>query len=616
MPLLSHSSQADGPQDHQARFKYSLKEESGRGYLEHNASTNRPEERSGQSSTSLFHWQPQSGRTSHAPTGWSGTDTVASDPLQRHRTSISDTMLKRAISTPSYTSSALPSGLTSAAMTAEASSFSMRDDVLQSEFFVGALSSQKRRSHLCQPRSVHCTDAANRASPNRIGAGPDPQLSNAAFPNLVLASVAPTHRPLHAPPRRLTPFSASTSARSASTPALPLHRVRASGADHGRSRHTLWFEQAPTTDVSPAFSLPTSFAQPLVPSQAHMVPAVPVHQALHSQADSSQSSVFLPSLTASQTEYLGPNAISHRRTINRVWSSASHAFDASSQTRGDISSTQMTAGEYDESLGRQAAAAMKLESQEDMAIDTSSSVPNFNKPHDLFPAQRAAWNEEGGSKSARREDGFLEGSTLTAARRSLFPVVGKGFRIQRRCLPVPPSFPRIRRTIPRASLLLPPRWVRPSNSAFVSELERAEASERDGRRRAYLHHRRSAATLLCYHFDFAYQRRSVAACHRSIPCFCAAMSRPYAPISRDARKSHTSSAENDPCGRTLLSSTMTGSQKAHSPEEVFALLSLASLQSSDATLQEEGHRLICFMWGLVLLSYRHTLHLAASCSRS
>ncbi len=51
------------------------------------------------------------------------------------------------------------------------------------------------------------------------------------------------------------------------------------------------------------------------------------------------------------------------------------------------------------------------------------------------------------------------------------------------------------------------------------------------------------------------------------------------------------------------------SQKVHSPEEAFALLSLVSLQSSDSHLKEEGHRLICFLYGLVMLSYKHTLQL-------
>lgn len=50
------------------------------------------------------------------------------------------------------------------------------------------------------------------------------------------------------------------------------------------------------------------------------------------------------------------------------------------------------------------------------------------------------------------------------------------------------------------------------------------------------------------------------------------------------------------------------SPKVHSPEEAVALLAVASLRSSDSSLQDEGYRLICFVYGLVMLSYKQTLH--------
>lgn len=59
----------------------------------------------------------------------------------------------------------------------------------------------------------------------------------------------------------------------------------------------------------------------------------------------------------------------------------------------------------------------------------------------------------------------------------------------------------------------------------------------------------------------------------------------------------------------IFHAKMVCSQKAHTAEEILALFALTSVRSEDPQLLEEGKRLACFLYGMVMLSFKLILHM-------
>lgn len=538
-----------------------------------------PTDHRDQGSGQPYHWEQQTAQISHAHSYGSGgsTSIEAAASGSTARSSSHDQRVdgKTGYFDNAYSTAAIPSGLVSAAPHHQAVDASAHADVLQSEFFVGTM---------WAPTEDHTFGSQE--------SGPLPQLSehvrieppadtghNASNPSFLLS---PTSRPTAAPffGLDLRNFSEHTSAAAGALPTAS--HVEQIMADLGIN---LGSTQSSTMGGSSTFSFSTSFVQPAnhAPAASLNQPhpttasAMHVHQNSQSQAHSSQSSVYLPNLTESQSEYLGPNASSHRRTMDRVWSTASAAFDTTSQTRPGQGSAQVIAEDYDESLGRQVSAALKLESQsqDDMVVDPNA---NFTKPHDLFPSQRAAaWDEEGERKSARAVPDASSGAVILTSVNS------------------------------SASLTMgPPRPGRVPSSS--SNPNRNEMDVDNPPLSAEAQQQTSTAAASSSIND---QMQLVVDRFRIFAQLCQDHMHPSSKMLESLAPLIPTLMQTD---TPFMHPRMIGSPKAHSPEEALALLSLTSLHSSDTTVQEEGQRLVCMMWGLVMLSHRHALRLGGRMS--
>ncbi|EST05675.2 hypothetical protein PSEUBRA_004680 [Kalmanozyma brasiliensis GHG001] len=628
-PLSQALNQSDGYalQNPQHRFNYSLKEEepeyhphsgvqpsmfsnpgagSGavigrRAFDAQNAAAHRPEwmeappsdHRGGQGSGQLFHWDQQSGQTSSVHTYGSGGSTsieaAASGSTARSlchdqrddggQTGYFDT---------AYSTAPLPSGLVSAVPHHQAADHATHADVLQSEFFVGTMWVATEDPTFGSQESGTLPQLSEQ-----VRIEPPAATGHYAPNNSVLlsgSSVSTSPRPIAAPflSLDLRNLSDHTSA-TASAPPNPTH-VEQIMAELGL---TLTSSQSSMMGASNAFSSSTSFLQPanhapaasLNQPQPTTTSAMHVHQNSQSQVHSSQSSVYLPNLTESQSEYLGPNASSHRRTMDRVWSTASAAFDANSQTRPGQGNAQAIAEDYDESLGRQVSAALKLESQsqDDMVVDPNA---NFTKPHDLFPSQRAAaWDEEGERKSARAGDG-----------KSCFPPASSGA-----VMPTGANSAMV--------TMGPPRQGRDAPSTSHSQSHRVEM-EVDGPSLS-TEAQPGANTAATSGTTLSDQMQLIVDRFRVFARLCQDHLHPSSRMLESLAPLVPKLAHTD---APFFHLQMIGSPKAHSPEEALTVLSLASLQSDDASIREEGHRLICLMWCLVMVSHRHALRLGGRMS--
>ncbi|CDS00124.1 hypothetical protein [Sporisorium scitamineum] len=490
---------------------------------------------------------------------------------------------------PNFPSAPVPSGVPSIAPLTYDADLSSQPDMLQSEFFVDAM----------------------RARNNNEGwANLDPSMLTVPTSERVRVEAA------------LEPVDLRNLSEQGAAPAAPpnagqVEQIMAElGIDFGHG-------QATASGTPHGFPSQPSFAQPetsmpsapLIPSQASMPPswtadqfgpsAPSFHQHSLSQAQSSQGSGYLPSLSASQSEYLGPNATSHRRTMDRVWSSASMGFDGNSQSRAPHSSTPGFTAEFDESFGKHAEASnAKPESQGSAAGEPRPSL-NFTKPHDLFPSQRAARDEEGARKYARNGDKQHQSDS--------FPAVQHSATSNSQDVNMDPSMPAIENV---------------NDTAVPSMLPSGEATTLMGPPRLDHIHFTGANDKSDMEVDEpplpvdAKQRNSSASASTSAVSgdqlqLVVDRFRVFAQLCQDHMHP---SAEMLECLAPLIPNIvradapiyhpkMIGSQKAHSAEEAFALLSHASLQSNDLHLREEGHRLMCFLYGLIMLSYKHTLHL-------
>ncbi|SJX65879.1 Cys(2)His(2) zinc finger transcriptional activator [Sporisorium reilianum f. sp. reilianum] len=515
-------------------------------------------------------------------------------------------------------SAAVPSGMPSLAPLPYDADPANQPDMLQSEFFVGAL--RARNDNEGWANLDPCMLAVPTAERVRVEAALEP--GQHCGQHCVDATLAP-------PGSSVSPSAHSTAAAAAETyfavdlrnlseqgaPAAPpnagqVEQIMAElGIDFGPN-------QASASGAPHAFASQTSFAEPgaamasapLIPSQAPMPPswtaeqfgssAPSFHQHSLSQAQSSQSSVYLPSLSASQTEYLGPNATSHRRPMDRVWSTASMAFDSQSQPRAPQGSTQGFTADFDEGFGKHAETSnVKQESQASAAGEPRPN-PNFTKPHDLFPSQRAARDEEGGTKSARNDDHQHQANSFSNVQHSAAS--------NSQDVDMDPSRPTVENgddsTMPSTTLMGPPRQ---DHVHFTATNDKSDMEVEEPPLPVDAKQRNSSASA------------STSAVSGDQLQLVVDRFRVFAQLCQDHMHP---SAEMLECLAPLIPSVvradapfyhpkMIGSQKTHSAEEAFALLSLASLQSSDLHLKEEGHRLICFLYGLVMLSYKHTLHL-------
>lgn len=361
----------------------------------------------------------------------------------------------------------------------------------------------------------------------------------------------------------------------------------------------------------------TLTATPLIPSQTavsapwtaeRFVPSgSSLHPHLLSQNQSSQSSAYLPSLTASQNEYLGPNASSHRRTLDRTWSSASMPFDTASQTRASQFDSQGFGSELDDNLRCQPEAkAAKPDVTDDPAMSAFTD-PNFNKPDDSNPSQRADKVEEGGKRSvcddadrgqvisvprkccdsdSRSQDAFMTASKMEGNSQSDSFV---------------PSNIALNRT---ASSMRPPRRDRVSFAE--PDVDEPVPVEIDETSLPASGQQQGDPALNSTSAVSGDQLKLVVDRFRAFAQLCQDHLRPSSEMLQSSAPLIPQVIRAD---APFYHPMMLGAQKTHSLEEAFALLSLASLQSNDSNVKEEAHRLMYFLYGLVMLSYRHTFHL-------
>ncbi|TKY87621.1 hypothetical protein EX895_003202 [Sporisorium graminicola] len=573
-----------------------------------------------------FPWERHEAQPSYvhpsASACWPSAEATSSGPVEQTFEQGRREAARTGYVDASFSPSAVPSGVPSLAPLPYDANPGAQQDMLQSEFFVGAMrarnnndgwvnldpcmltvpTSERVRVEAALEPGQHCVDACF--------VSPGSSISTSA--NCAAAAVADE-----------TYFAVdlrNLSEQAAPTAPLNAGQVEQIMAELGID---ITPSQMSTSGDPHAFSSQPSFSQPdtsmapapLIPSQVPIPPswaadqfgpsAPSFHQHSLSQAQSSQSSGYLPSLTASQSEYLGPNATSHRRTMDRVWTSASMGFDSQSQTRAPQGSTQGFTAEFDESFGRHAESLNVKHESPGWAAGDSRFYSNFTKPHDLFPSQRATRDEEGAKKSVRNGDQQHRADSYSHIQHS---AASNSQDVD--------QYPS------RESL------ENVNNSAISSAVATGEAITFKGPRRQDHVHFTSTNDKSDMEVDEpplpanAKQRDSSASATTSAVSgdqlqLVVDRFRVFAQLCQDHMHP---SAEMLECLAPLIPNVvradaplfhpkMIGSQKTHSAEEAFALLSLASLQSTDLHLKEEGHRLICFLYGLVMLSYKHTLHL-------
>lgn len=521
-----------------------------------------------------------------------------------------------------YGTTSLPSGVPPTSIDPPVLEAATDADLFPSEFFVGAM--RPRAEDACWPHLDPCMLLAQPSERVRVEAGPEHRSQRSEYS---LAPPGPSASPSdRAAAAAETYFAIDYRGLcdQAAPPAPPnAGQVEQIMADLGID---FCANQAADTDASQPASSQGPFAQthavvssaPLIPSQGGS-PAAWMHERFAantssfplqvlSQTQSSHGSIILPSLTASQSEYLGPNATSHRRTLDRTFSSATMALDSSLQTSTPYRRSPSPAGDFDEGLGQSIETSDAGTRSQEMSVKDATA--NFHKPHDLFLSHRAARNEEGGEKAARvGDDPHQSGpaSTLQQHSRPRDPEVAEGFKKEAKVeLSV----------VDAESAPIPPHPA--STSSMITTISVADDR------------RNSASDLNDKGMDIdepplpedAQQRNSSASIATSIVSgdqlqLVVDRFRVFAQLCQDHLHP---SAEMLDCLASLIPEVvhteapcfhpkMICSQKVHSPEEAFALLSLASLRCDDPLLMEEGHRLICFLYGLVMLSYKHTLHL-------
>ncbi|KAJ1570855.1 hypothetical protein NDA11_004899 [Ustilago hordei] len=376
--------------------------------------------------------------------------------------------------------------------------------------------------------------------------------------------------------------------------------------------------QSATVDASQTFSSHEAFAKPL-PSSAGAAPSVPSQGAMPapwtsdrlapsstsmhihpmSQAQSSQNSFYLPSLTASQTEYLGPSATSHRRTMDRVFSSASMSFESGSQTRDHHHETQSLQGDVGGNHGKSISFSIAdAGSQEVTTGDADAETnANFYKPHDSSPPHRAARDEEGGWKVAR-----IAESPHQSAQASALPRPASAQGTKQKDASKKDGCEEAMLVDSAASIVMGPPQVAIDQSGASNEKAEMDIDvpplPEDSRQR------NSSASIASSAVS-GDQLQLVVERFRAFAQLCQDHMHPSAAMLESLAPLIPKVIHSDV---PVFHPRMIGSQKAHSPEEVYALFSLASLRSNEPHLREEGDRLICFLYGLVMLSYKHTLH--------
>lgn len=321
-----------------------------------------------------------------------------------------------------------------------------------------------------------------------------------------------------------------------------------------------------------------------------------------SQAQSSQTSFYLPSLTASQTEYLGPNATSHRRTIDRVISNASMVFEPGSQSR-DLPETQDLPGDFGERLGKSIRSSNIDSDSQKTSIrnENANTNANFHKPHDSFPSHWAAMDEEGGWKAARIEESQHRSAPSSNSSKLVSRLDSKGAEESRKDI----AGETVAVDTTAADLMGPPRPIQDPTSAANDKAE-MEIDEPPLPEDAPQRNSSSSIATSAVSGD---QLQVVVERFRAFARLCQDHMHPSTELLETLAPLIPKVIHSDV---PVFHPKMVGSQKAHSPEEAFALLSLASLRSNDQNLKEEGDRLISFLYGLVMLSYKHTIHLGGT----
>ncbi|SPO32030.1 related to Cys(2)His(2) zinc finger transcriptional activator [Ustilago trichophora] len=578
-----------------------------------------------------FPWERQEEEMSYVhpggPGGWNGAESTSSGATAQSSEYGRRDYPRACYPDMGYANPTLSSGLPSMAMVPSGTEASTEADLLQSEFFIEAM--RPRGDEACWANLDPCMLTAQSAERVRVESGHEPSQHCSD------ASLAP-QGPSVSPSGRSTAAADSYFAvdfrglYDQTAPAEPPNagQVEQIMAELGID---LSASQGAAADGSQSFSSQGPFVQPdiavsaapLIPSQGAAPWATerfaPTTSGFHlpslsqSQAHSSQSSIYLPSLTASQNEYLGPNATSHRRTMDRVMSSASMAFDATSQPRASHRRTPSLAGELDESIGKNVVGSgLKSETQETPAHDETA---NFHKPHDSSPSQRAARDEEGGRKSACVEDHPQQPCPLpdvcrTAAFREQDAVMISRQESENATTETeadPHANPALAAPAPAttgtaATVMGPPRQdhgpARESNDKADMDIDKPPLPEDTQQRNSSASIATSAVS--------GDQLQLVVERFRVFAQLCQDHMHPSAEMLDCLAPLIPKVIDAD---APFFHPKMVGSQKVHSPEEAFALLSLASLRCSDPHLKEEGHRLICFLYGAVMLSYKHTLHL-------
>ncbi|GAC98937.1 C2H2 type zinc finger containing protein [Pseudozyma hubeiensis SY62] len=498
--------------------------------------------------------------------------------------------------------------------------FQAQTDIAQSEFFVGTMPS--RTDPTCwaslDPSMLTTQDAERVLIESALDSGqlcPDISLAAAnpsVSPSDASATIAGTYLPIEF--RNMRQQAAPVDPPNAQQ----VERIMADlGIDLGSN-------QASAINTAHDYSSQSSSARhehmltatPLIPSQTavsapwtaeRFVPSGPsLHPHHLSQNQSSQSSAYLPSLTASQNEYLGPNASSHRRTMDRTWSSASVAFDAASQTRASQLDSQGFGSELDDSLGCQPEVKA---AKSDVTATSALKDPNFNKPDDSNPSQRADKVEEGGKRSFRDDTDW-----------------GQVTSVPRECCPSHSKSPdaimtvwqmdgnsRSDSSVPSnialdhaASSMGPPRRDRVSFAEAAVDPFDPDKMEIDEASLPASGQQQDDPALDSTSAVSGDQLKLVVERFRAFAQLCQDHLRPSSEMLQSSAPYIPQVIRAD---APFYHPMMLGAQKTHSLEEAFALLSLASLQSNDSNVKEEAHRLMYFLYGLVMLSYRHTFHL-------
>ncbi|GAK64253.1 uncharacterized protein PAN0_004d2464 [Moesziomyces antarcticus] len=362
-------------------------------------------------------------------------------------------------------------------------------------------------------------------------------------------------------------------------------------------------------------------APPMIPSQDvaraswdpdRLAPIVPnVHLHPHSQAASSQNSFYLPSLTASQAEYLGPNATSHRRPLDRSISTASFPFDSGSQDRGPLIRAPGFAGAMDESIPEAAENSESDTAQQ--RAGSASTTANFLKPHDSFSSRTATWDEEGGRKDAQAD--------AAPRNQTHDPMSGARCSGESEEMAQSPKHGRegdevAGESSSHASLLLAEArrlLARASNARLrlsISSHGQADAEMEEATSSPNTQHRDSSASIATS-ISSGDLLQLVVDRFRAFAHLCHDFKQPSTALV-DQLKSSVPEVIRDFI--PVFHPQRMYSQRAHSTEENLAVLALASTLSGDAEIREEGYRLVCYLYGVVVLSYKHSMHLGGKSS--